>query len=68
MYISQTLKLCAARMLRDERGEVTIAWVVITGAIIGLSVTLLTQIGDGTQQLSGKVGDEMSEQDVVTSF
>lgn len=54
--------------LRNEGGEVTIGWLVITAAIVGMSVTVLSSIGDGTQELSGKVGDEMADQEIVTSF
>ena len=40
--------LMIERLARDESGEVTIGWIVITAAIIGMSVAVLTEIGDGT--------------------
>jgi len=54
--------------LRNESGEVTIGWLVITAAIVGMSVAVLSSIGDGTQELSGKVGDEMADREIATSF
>ena len=53
---------------RDERGEITVAWLVITAAIVGLTVSLMMRIGDGTQELSNKVDTEMSGREISTAY
>lgn len=68
MSVAGTLRASAKKLFGDERGEVTIAWVAITAGIIGLSITLLMRIGDGAQELSGDVGDEVSTREISSTF
>ncbi|MEL6549295.1 MAG: hypothetical protein AAFQ54_03525 [Pseudomonadota bacterium] len=44
------------RFLRDEDGAVTIDWVVLTAALIGLCLSIFVFFGDGV----GVVGGEAS--------
>jgi len=39
------------RFSRDEDGAVTVDWVVLTAAIVGLAVVAFNTIGDGTETL-----------------
>ncbi|CUH47226.1 Flp family type IVb pilin [Ruegeria atlantica] len=41
---------------KDEDGAVTVDWVVLTAAIVGLASVAYTQIGNGTQAVSNEVG------------
>ncbi len=52
----------------DERGEVTIEWVSITAAIIGMSVAVMLSISEGTRVFSENVGNELSTTDVIETF
>ena len=45
---------------KDEDGAVTVDWVVLTAAIVGLAAVAYTQIGSGTSALSGKVGSALT--------
>ena len=40
---------------KDEDGAVTVDWVVLTAAIVGLGLAVLSTVGDGTKILSEKV-------------
>ncbi|NNL17484.1 MAG: hypothetical protein HKP37_01965, partial [Boseongicola sp.] len=38
--------------LADESGAVTVDWVVLTAAIVGLGIAVLTSVGGGTTTLA----------------
>lgn len=42
---------------RSEDGAVTVDWVVLTAAIVGLSVAILSQVAVGTTTASEKMED-----------
>ena len=54
--------------LKDESGAVTVDWVVLTAAIVGLGIAVLTSVGGGTVTLADKVSSHMAGQDVTTSY
>jgi Flp pilus assembly pilin Flp len=39
----------------DESGAVTVDWVVLTAAIVGLGVVVMTTVGGGITTLSGNI-------------
>ncbi len=39
----------------DESGAVTVDWVVLTAAIVGLGMVVMTTVGGGIEQLSGEI-------------
>lgn len=49
--------------LTDEDGAVTVDWVVLTAAIVGLVVLLATAMQDGALGLSTGLADYMSNWD-----
>ena len=53
---------------KDEDGAVTVDWVVLTAAIVGLGIAVLTSVGGGTTTLAGKVSSHMATQSVTTSY
>ncbi|KUJ78599.1 Flp family type IVb pilin [Ruegeria profundi] len=56
---------------KDEDGAVTVDWVVLTAAIVGLAAVAYNAIGTGTGTLSTNVGTEISGttvQDIDTNF
>ena len=51
---------------RDEDGAVTVDWVVLTAAIVGLGIAVLTSIGNGTTALSDKISSNLSAHSLTT--
>ena len=54
--------------INDESGAVTVDWVVLTAAIVGLGIAVLTSVGGGTTELANKVSTHMATQDVTTAY
>ncbi|MBT8418595.1 MAG: hypothetical protein KJO42_14250 [Silicimonas sp.] len=50
--------------LKDESGAVTVDWVVLTAAIVGLGLAVLTSVSGGTTSLANKVSSHMASQSV----
>ena len=46
--------------LKDESGAVTVDWVVLTAAIVGLGIAVLTSAGGGTTALADKVSSSLA--------
>ena len=51
---------------RDEDGAVTVDWVVLTAAIVGLGIAVLASVSNGVTSLSGKISSQLSNQSIVT--
>jgi Flp pilus assembly pilin Flp len=49
-----------ARFLKDEDGAVTVDWVALTGAMVGLAVLIVLDIAEGATNVSGEIGAELS--------
>ena len=45
---------------KDEEGAVTVDWVVLTAAVVGLAVAAYTSIETGATALTGKTATFMS--------
>ena len=54
--------------LNDESGAVTVDWVVLTAAIVGLGILVITTVGQGTTTVAGKISSHMSTQNVTTTY
>jgi Flp pilus assembly pilin Flp len=54
--------------LNDESGAVTVDWVVLTAAIVGLGIAVLTSVGGGTTTLANKVSSHMASRSVTTAY
>ena len=48
----------------DEAGAVTVDWVVLTAAIVGLGIVVMTTIGGGIENLSADVVTDIEGQAV----
>jgi Flp pilus assembly pilin Flp len=44
----------------DEDGAVTVDWVVLTAAIVGLGIAILTTVQTGTQSLADNISGELA--------
>ncbi|UOA18054.1 hypothetical protein DSM14862_00812 [Sulfitobacter indolifex] len=44
----------------DEDGAVTVDWVVLTAAIVGLAIVAFSTIGENTELLTGQIAGDIS--------
>ena len=51
---------------RDEDGAVTVDWVVLTAAIVGLGIAVLTSVSGGTTSLADKISSELGSMTILT--
>ena len=56
----------AKSFAKDEDGAVTVDWVVLTAAIVGLGVAVMTSVGDGTTSLANEISGNLSGQTIAT--
>lgn len=52
--------------LKNEDGAVTVDWVVLTAAIVGLGIAVMASVGDGTTQLSDTISSNLADQQIAT--
>lgn len=50
--------------LNDESGAVTVDWVVLTAAIVGLGIAVLMSVGNGTTSLADKISTSLATAEV----
>ncbi len=48
----------------DEDGAVTVDWVVLTAAIVGLGIAVLTSVSSGATNLAGDISTELTDTQV----
>jgi Flp pilus assembly pilin Flp len=54
------LKNIINKFLNEESGAVTVDWVVLTAAIVGLGMVVMSTVGDGIETLSDTVVTDLS--------
>lgn len=52
--------------LRDEDGAITVDWVVVTAAVVGIALAVMTVLGGATHDYSEVVSSTMATRGVVT--
>ncbi|MEE9388575.1 MAG: hypothetical protein V3U96_08180 [Paracoccaceae bacterium] len=52
------------RFVKEETGAVTVDWVVLTGAIIGLSLAVISSISGGALNHADGLAANLNEKDV----
>lgn len=50
----------------DEDGAVTVDWVVLTAAVVGLGIAVLTSVSGGTTSLADKISSSLSAMSVMS--
>jgi Flp pilus assembly pilin Flp len=50
----------------DESGAVTVDWVVLTAAIVGLGMVVMVAVGGGIQGLGNSIVDDLGERASAT--
>ena len=48
------------KFFNDESGAVTVDWVVLTAAIVGLGMVVMTTVGGGVAALGDDIADDIS--------
>jgi len=64
----QELKNSTKLFLADETGAVTVDWVVLTAALVGLGLASMAVVSAGVEDLSGDMRTQMESQEISTSF
>jgi hypothetical protein len=64
MKLFKTAKLYA----QDDAGAVTVDWVVLTAAVVGLGIAALAAVRSGTGALTSKISSRLSSQTISTTF
>lgn len=52
----------------DDDGAVTVDWVVLTAAVVGLGVAALAAIRSGTASLTSKINNYLVSQTIASTF
>jgi Flp pilus assembly pilin Flp len=52
----------------DEDGAVTVDWVVLTAALVGLGIAVLAAVSSGLEDLSGDIEGELTGDVIQTTF
>jgi len=58
----------AKNFKNDESGAVTVDWVVLTAAIVGLGIAVLAAVSNGVDNLSNDINTQLSGQAISTTF
>lgn len=48
------------RLIKDEDGAVTVDWVVLTAAVVGLGFAVIYSLADGSTNLAGNLSTEVA--------
>lgn len=54
--------------LADDSGAVTVDWVVLTAAVVGLGLATMAVVSAGVEDLSGDVRTQLETQEISASF
>ena len=57
----------ANRFNRDEDGAVTVDWVVLTSAVVGLGVAVLTTVANCTKSLGSTISADLAARTTTIS-
>ena len=53
---------------RDDDGAVTVDWVVLTAAIVGMGVIVITTVAQGALDHTSGLNSHLANADVTTSY
>jgi Flp pilus assembly pilin Flp len=63
-----TMTALIKNFAKSESGAVTVDWVVLTAAIVGLGLAVMAVVSGGLEDLSGDIASEMSGMDAQSGF
>ncbi len=56
----------AKNFAKDESGAVTVDWVVLTAAIVGLGIAIMASVGQSTADLGDLISSEITDMGIAT--
>ncbi len=56
------------RFARSESGAVTVDWVVLTAALVGLGIAVTNTVSDGLEHLSTEIHTQLLRDHVTNGF
>ncbi|MGR3756736.1 MAG: Flp family type IVb pilin [Tranquillimonas sp.] len=64
------MKICqlVKSFVRDEDGAVTVDWVVLTAAVVGLGIAVLTSVRTGTATVTSAISTQLSGTTITSTF
>lgn len=62
------LKSTTAQFLVSEDGAVTVDWVVLTAALVGLGLAVMAVVSGGTEDLSSDIDGQLLAQEITAEF
>lgn len=62
------LKNSTAHFLLSEDGAVTVDWVVLTAALVGLGLAVMSVVSGGTEDLSSDIDGQLLAQEITAEF
>ena len=62
------MRVYMKKFLASEDGAVTVDWVVLTAAIVGLGVIVITTIANGALDNSSGLNNHLQNANVTTSY
>lgn len=54
--------------IKEENGAVTVDWVVLTAALVGLGLAVMAVVSGGVSALSGDIDTQLVNQEIDTEF
>ncbi|PID35300.1 MAG: hypothetical protein CR964_00310 [Rhodobacterales bacterium] len=54
------------KFFKDDSGAVTVDWVVLTAAIVGLGIAVMTTVSGGTNKLAETISNDLSSKSIMT--
>ncbi len=54
--------------LSNESGAVTVDWVVLTAALVGLGLAVISVVSTGLEDLSGDIGSQLEADHITNAF
>ncbi|UWQ20233.1 Flp family type IVb pilin [Jannaschia sp. W003] len=59
---------CLARFVRDEAGAVTVDWVVLTAALVGLGLAVMGVVSSGVEAAATRITTHLSTDHTTPPF
>ena len=56
------------KFAKSESGAVTVDWVVLTAAIVGLGLAVMAVVSNGVENLSGDIQTQLEVDQISSSF
>ena len=56
------------KFFTDESGAVTVDWVVLTAALVGLGLAVMSVISSGLEDLSGDINTQLEADHITDAF